>query len=303
MLFDRVAELEIGQSGSKGILIKDLRFAFNIEKTSSETLNSSTVKIYNLNLSSRKLIAIPNNILILRAGYAQDVGAITIFTGSVRRALTMREGVDWITELQLDDGLIAYRDSKISLSFAVGVSALSVLKTVAGQFNLPVGTLPLGIVDKAYTTGFSFVGRVREAMAKVCAYLGLEWSIQNQQIQIIKKGGTVKNQIVLLSPESGLIGSPAFESKTMNEKAAAKKSVTTDSKGKVVKSGAKGDVKQRLQVEGFTATSLLQPTIQCGNVIKLKAEGIEEFLKVEKLTHNGDTHGAEWTTELTLRYL
>jgi len=48
-----------------------------------------------------------NNAVILKAGYEQDIGAITIFVGIVRRSLTIRDGCDWITELELDDGLLA----------------------------------------------------------------------------------------------------------------------------------------------------------------------------------------------------
>lgn len=304
-LFNRVAELEVGQAGAKGILIKDLRFSFNIEKTSSETLNNSTLKIYNLSPSSRKLVETPNNLVILRAGYSQDIGAITIFTGNIRRALTMREGVDWVTELELDDGLLAYRDSKVSLSFAPGINAVNVLSNVASRFGLSVNPLPGGIIAKTYPTGYSFVGRVREAMTKVCEYLDLEWSIQNQQIQILKKGGSVKNQVIVLSPESGLIGSPALESKTMSDKDAAKKGLSTDSKGVIKRNKVSdnGDVKQRLEIQGYKVKSLLQPTLQCGHIVKLKAEGIDGFFKVEKVNHIGDTFGSEWITELSLRFL
>lgn len=304
MLFNRVAELEVGQAGAKGILIKDLRFSFNIEKTSSETLNNSTLKIYNLSPSSRKLVETPNNLVILRAGYEQDIGAITIFTGNIRRALTVREGVDWVTELELDDGLIAYRDSKVSLSFSPGVSGVNVLTSIASKFNMPVKPLPSDIANKTYPTGYSFVGRVREAMTKVCEYLDLEWSIQNQEIQILKKGGSVKNQVIVLSPDSGLIGSPALESKTMSDKDAAKKGLSTNSQGVIKRNkvGENGDVKQRLEVQGYKVKSLLQPTIQCGHIVKLKAEGVDDFLKVEKVNHIGDTFGGEWVTELSLRY-
>lgn len=304
-LYDRVTELEVGQANGKGILIKDLRFSFNIEKTSSETLNNSTIKIYNLSKSSRKLVETPNNLLILRAGYNQDVGALTIFTGNVRRVLTSREGVDWVTDLELDDGLLAYRDSKVSLSFAPGIDAVNVLSNIASKFNIPVNTLPSDIVRKTYPSGYSFVGRVREAMTKVCDYLGLEWSIQNNQVQILKKGGSVKNQIIVLSPESGLIGSPAMESKTMGDKQAAKRGITINSAGVIKrnKETDSGNIKERLEIQGYKVKSLLQPTLQCGHIVKLKSEGIDGLFKIEKINHIGDNRSSEWLTELSLRFI
>lgn len=305
-LFDRVCELVVGQSGKEGILITDLRISFSIEKTLNETLNTSTIKIYNLSPTSRKLVETPNNAVVLKAGYKQDKGALTIFVGIVRRSLTTREGPDWVTNLELDDGLIAYRDSKTSLSFAAGTSARDVLSQIANKFGLPVGTIPEG--DKQYPQGFSFVGRVRDAMNKVCNYLGFEWSIQNQEIQIIKKGGFKERTAIVISQDSGMVGSPELEAKTMSDKLAAKQGLTTNSKGVVTKRSDKLSVsdnppKDRLEVQGYKVNMLMQPTILPGHVVKLEAEGINDFFKVVKISQDGDTHGNEWHTQATLRFL
>lgn len=306
-LFDRVCELIVGQSGKDGILITDLRISFSIEKTLNETLNKSTIKIYNLSPTSRKLVETPNNAVILKAGYKQDKGAVTIFVGIVRRSLTSREGPDWITELELDDGLIAYRDSKTSLSFAPGSSARDVLSQVASKFGLPIGSLPEE-GDKQYPQGFSFVGRVRDAMNKVCNYLGYSWSIQNQEIQIIKKGGFKERTAIVISQDTGMVKSPELEAKTMSDKLAAKQGLTTASNGVITKRSDKLTVsnnppKDRLEVQGYKVNTLLQPTVLPGHVVKLEAEGINDFFRVEKCTHQADTHGSEFVTELSLRFI
>ncbi|MGN6702933.1 MAG: phage protein [Burkholderiaceae bacterium] len=306
-LFDRTAELIVGPSGGSGKLITDLRFEFVIEKSASETLNSSTVRVYNMSPESRRLVETPNNALILKAGYKQDVGALTIFVGIVRRVLTVRDGVDWVTEMELDDGLIAYRDAKASLTFGPGAAGVDVLTAVANQFALPVRPLPADIPGKTYAAGFSFVGRIRECMTKVCDYLGLEWSIQNQEIQILRKGGVVKDTAIVLSPDTGMIGSPELEAKTMTEAAAAKKGITTNQAGVVVRGTkvlASGKESTRLEIQGYKIKSLLQPTIQPGGYVQVKSAGIDgQFFRVEKVTHRGDTGGREWETEITVRFI
>lgn len=304
MLFDRVASLVVGQSGKQGILIEDLRFSFKIEKTLTETLNNSTLSIYNLNPDSRRLVETPNNAVILNAGYKQESGPVACFVGIVRRSLTVREGQDWRTDFELDDGLIAYRDSKQSISFAPGIGGRDVLIAVSNKFGLPVRPIP-DFTNKTYPQGFSFVGRTREAMAKVCNYLNLEWSIQNQEVQIIKKGGSLKRTAIVLNENTGMIGSPALEAKTMSEKAAAKKGITADTAGVIKrrKEDAKGEIEDMLEVQGYKVVSLLQPTIEPGHVVKLEAAGVNNWFKVEKLTHTGDTHGSEWKTELSLRFI
>lgn len=306
MLFDRVASLVIGQSGGKGVEVAGLRIVFNIEKTSTETLNNSTIDIYNLSPDSQKLIETPNNAVILKAGYKQDVGAQTIFVGIVRRSLTVRDGPDWVTKLELDDGLLAYRDSKKSFSFPAGASGIGVLKSVAASFNLPVRQLAKDIQDKTYTQGFSFVGRSREAMAKVCGYLGLEWSIQNQEIQVIKKGGTVQRTALVLSEDTGMIGSPALEAKTLSDKAAAKQGITVNSAGVIQrrKENVDGEIDTKLEVQGYKVVSLLQPSLEPGAVVQLKSAKVDGiFMRVEKVNHKGDTHGGEWHSDISLRFV
>lgn len=306
-LFNRVCELIIGPSGADGISIKDLRISFSIEKTATETLNTSTIRVYNLSDASRKLFT-PNNAVVLKAGYSDDVGAVTIFIGIIRRSLTLREGPDWVTDLELDDGLIAYRDSKTSVSFAPGSLGVNVLEGVASKFGLPLSKLPSEILSKTYPQGFSFVGRVRECMTKVCNYLGLEWSIQNQEIQVIKKGGHVERTALLISSNTGMLDSPELESKTMSDKLAAKQGITTKSDGVTVKKSDKLTVsgnppKDRLEVNGYKVRTLLQPTILPGSLIQLQAKGIDNFFRVEKVTHQGDTHGKEFETECNVRFI
>lgn len=306
MLFNRVASLVIGSEGGKGRQLKELRFAFSIQKGSTKTPNQCSVRVWNLSPDSRAEVEVIGNVLILKAGYSEDIGAATIFSGNVTRSLTIREGADLITELELQDGFEEFRDTKSSFSFGKGVTTLQVVDTVAARFGLAVRPLPRDIALKQYPAGFAFVGRVRDAMDKVCENSDLEWSIQNREIQIIKKGGVFKEQAYVISPESGLIASPTQESKTMTEKAAAKQGITSRQPGvrRSTKRDKDGDIKEVLQVLGYKARTLLQPLIEPGSTIQLKTTSIKgEFFRVEELTHTGDTHGKEWETELTLRFL
>jgi hypothetical protein len=305
MLFDRVVEVIAGKSGGQGVLIDKLRINFSIEKTSTETLNNSKIKIYNLSENTRKQVEIANNAVILKAGYSMDGGPKTIFVGIIRRSLTVKEGQDWITEIELDDGLLSYRDSKDSIAFDKGASGLAVLKFVASKFDLPVRPLP-DVQDKSYPKGFSFVGRTRECMTNVCNYLGLEWSIQNQEIQIIKKGGTLQSKAFVISEETGMIESPALEAKTLSDKAAGKRGITSDSAGVIKrrKETVDGEIQDRLEVQGYKVKTLLNPLIEPGAIVQLKSRGIEPaFLRVEKVNHNGDSQSGPYETEIVLRFI
>lgn len=305
-LFDRVVELTIGQEGGKGVTITDLRISFSIEKGATKNPNKCTCRIYNMSKATRELVQVVGNVLILKAGYRQDIGAQTIFTGTITRYLTVKEGPDWVTELEMMDGLLEFRDAKVSVSFAPGVQAVDVLRNVAGKFNLPVRTLPENIAPLQYPDGFAFVGRVREAMDKVCEYMGLEWSIQDREVQILQKGGVFKQKAILLSSDTGMVGSPEQEAKTMTDKAAAKEGITKTQKGvqTTYKLDKDGNKQERLRVLGYRVKSLLQPTLQPGGYVQIKSVGIDgEFFRIERLVHNGDNLGGEFLTELTLRFV
>lgn len=306
MLFNRVASLVVGKEGGKGKELAGLRFSFSIQKGSTKTPNQCTVKVWNAAPDTRALIEVIGNVLILKAGYAEDVGATTIFSGNVTRSLTVREGPDWITELEIQDGFLEFRDAKVSLTFGKGATITQVVSAISKKFNLPVRPLPADVAKKQYPAGFAFVGRVRDAMDKACENGDLEWSIQNREIQVIKKGGVFKQKAYLLTPDTGMVGSPMQETKTMTEKAAAKEGITANQPGvrKTTRRDNDFEVQEVLQVFGYKVKTLLQPLIEPGGYVQVKSKGINgEFFRVEELTHTGDTHGNEWHTELTLRYV
>lgn len=306
MLFDRVASLVIGKDGKQGRELTGLRFAFSIEKQSTKAPNKCTLKVWNLAPETRGLVEAIGNVLILKAGYVQDTGAQTIFQGDVIRALTVREGPDWVTELEMQDGHKEFRDTKASVSYGRGATALQVLGDLSKRFGLPVRELPADVAAKQYPNGFSFVGRLRDAMEKACDYLKLEWSIQNREIQIIKKGGVFQKRAVVLSSDTGMVESPMLESKTMTEKAAAKDGITASQPGvrATTQRNDDGEIERVLQVNGYKVKSLLQPSLEPGGYVQLKSKSIDgQFFRIEELTHVGDTFGSEWHTNITLRFV
>lgn len=116
-LFLRTGEIIVGQPQGEAVSIKDLRFEFDITKTASKTANEASLKIYNAAPTTITLMETVNNVVIIKAGYVNDIGAITIFTGTTCRSLTYQDGPDIITEMELRDSVIPLRDAKISVSF------------------------------------------------------------------------------------------------------------------------------------------------------------------------------------------
>ena len=311
MLFNRVAELTVGEANGKAVIIRDLRFSFAINKDSDKTSNKLVLKIYNMNNQTRHLVERVNNNVILKAGYADDLGPITIFAGTVLSAWTIKDGNDVITELNVRDGALPLRQAKISVSYIPGISALSVLKDVADSFGLPVKPLPESIEDKVYSSGFSFCGKAETAMKNICQYLGLTWSIQNHEVQILNKDKPFGDELVVLTPENGLIGIP---SRIIDSTRNQSQGESSPASSLLLSESLPG---KQYQIEGYTVKSLLQPRLYPGCYVGLESRALllnpendnegtklpRAFFRAEVVTHSGDTHDGEWFTECELKSL
>ncbi len=302
MLFDRVVSLTVGD-GKLALEIQDLRISFTIRKDLNPDPNKSTVRIWNLTKNHRAMIEKPGTVVWLKAGYSLDAGLVTIFTGTVVRAYSRREREDIVTELQLEDGFLEYRDTKVSLSFAKGTKLRTILQTACNQFGLGVRPLPEEIAETSYNSGFAFVGRLKDCLNKICANSDLQWSIQNREVQVIHSGGYFRKKSLHINANSGMIGSPRLQTRTVSSKKAAQRGISSQSKDTitVVKSTKTGKERISYITTGYRVSTLLQPTIEPGQYVKVTSIALDgEWLKVEEVTHRGDTFG-QWETTFSGR--
>lgn len=311
MLFKRIAELVIGEANGKAVIIRNLRFSFAIAKDNDKTTNNLTLVIYNMSPATRSRVERVNNSVILKAGYEQDIGPVTLFTGAVVSAWTEKKDRDIITTLSVRDGILPLRDTKLSLSYNPGISALTVLKAIADCFGLPVKPLPKHIAEKSYPTGYAFVGKAEVAMQEVCRYLDLTWSIQNHEIQILDKHHPFGDELVMLTPDNGLIGIPARMVDATRNKSSGVLSTPT---GMLLSESQPKT--EKFQIDGYKVQCLLQPRLFPGCYVGLESDMLlldptidnspdrsrpRAYFRAETVTHSGDTHEDSWLTECQLR--
>lgn len=247
-----------------------LRVQFKVEKTRDRDPNTADVTIYNLSEGSRKAFSVKERApVVVEAGYAGNLHKV--FSGTLSLAGHLRQGADWVTKFQAGDGLASYRSARISENFNPGVLVQDVVKKVAAKMGVGLGNVArkLGEGDfrgglTEFTKGFAAAGQSSDVFDSLMRTLGFQWSIQDGQLEISKEGEPVDDQVVVLSPTTGLVGSPEI--------------------------GDKGAVKIR---------SLLQPGVSTGRLVQVRSALIDgAFFQVEKTTHYGDTWGAEWYTDI-----
>lgn len=290
-LFDRIARLTVGQPGGDGVVIENLRMKFEIEKDPTDTTNKCKATIYNLAPKTRMLVERDDSICVLEVGYKESDGLKRIFVGAITHATTRNDGPDQVTELELSDGQIAIRDSVASVGYAAGTNGLQIVTDIVAQMGLTLRVGPDVTFDD-YPNGYSFAGYARDALNVLCDAAGAEWSIQNNDLQVVMEGGTTGVRALVFAAESGLIGSPERIVRAPHKAC----SETTSSKKKKKKKKREKPKKQA----GWRIETLLAPTVNPGDAVKVESATVEGWFRVESLKHEGDTHGGDWRSKIDL---
>jgi hypothetical protein len=256
-LFDRQAVIIFGPAGLEGKRLEGLRVKFEIEKTIEKFVNKASISVYNLTRDSQSLCEKKDLTLLLSVGY----GALLedIFKGDVARPITVMEGSDYITTFEVGDGEKAYKESKVNFTFKEGTALKDMFLDVAKTFGKQIKDMADLPADKLLN-GFTATGLSRNVLDDITAKSGLEWSIQDGDIQITKRGKTTSEEAVLLSSSTGLIGRPMKKD------------------------------------DSYEFTSLLQPKIKPGRKVQIDTPNLKGIFRCEKVIHKGDNFDKDWFT-------
>jgi hypothetical protein len=268
-LWNRKAVVTMGPKGEEGVRIEGLRVSFDIVKTNKKSANNAKIVIYNLNESNKSILKTKEDIsLMLEVGYGSNVDLL--FTGDVVRSSTQRNGADFLTTIEIEDGDQALTTATIDKSYVAGTD----LKTVvddALQSMKDAGQVIIGSVnsikDDIAQNGFTASGLASKVIDEITKKQGLEFSIQDNETQILGESEDTGEEAIVLTPSTGLIGSPRI--------------------GLIGKEAAK--------VDGIEFKALIQTTrFKPGRVVQIKSREVDGFFKILKSKFMGDTHAPAW---------
>lgn len=270
-LFQRAVRLTVDTQQIEGLDVQ-----FKVRKTSNKEPNTCECSVYNLSQASRALLGEKGIQLTLDAGY---VGTLAqIFRGNAT-CYHEHVGADWITRLSIVDGERSYRYALVNENFKPGTMVHHVVARVASALNLDV-TDAVNLVrannTEQFTQGYVAHGRASTELDKLLKGRGFEWSIQDGRLQVLLKGTTTSHREVVLTPDSGLIGSPTFGTASVGNPEPGQK---------------RGPRVLKLK-------SLLQPDLKPGRRVHVESEGIKGTFRILTVTHSGDTSGADWYSDV-----
>lgn len=256
-----------------GVQLNNLDCVFRVKKNLKPEPNTAELRLFNLAPSTRKILETPKKLILrLEAGYPGAVAQL--FLGEVRSAHSFREGPDIVTEVSTGDSEQEIQTARISMSVGPKVPANVALTAIARTLGVGLGNVPIAAAKLAakgsafFGPGTAIYGHAADLLTDFCRSADLEWSIQDGVLQILDRGKALEDMAVLLSPDTGLLGSP-----------------TVDNKGLV------------------HATALIQPDIRPGRKVAFDtlALKIAQGYRIQECEYSGDTAGNDWQVSFSAK--
>lgn len=205
----RACGLVVGGKTGQGLDLSGLRIKFSTKKGDTETPNSAEITVYNLSEDTSNRIGREFSRVLLSAGYESNNGLV--FDGNIRQVLRGREnGTDSVTTIIAADGDAAYNNAVINQTLAAGSKPGDQVKACQQTFaakGAGAGHTP-ELEGPSLPRGKVMYGMSRKYMRDVAKGTDTTWSIQDGKVQMVKVKGYLPGEAVVLTSETGLIGTP-----------------------------------------------------------------------------------------------
>lgn len=184
---------------------------FDIMRRTLSSANNSVIKIYNLSELNRSNLQ--KNIwnfgalrpILLRAGYGTNLPII--FKGTIQRAFSVRQGVNFITQIEAFDAGFDYVNSKVNKSFPAGVTYSFIIKSLIESFtDVELGFI--GDYPSVTTRGSSYVGNIGDILKNLSDG---GFFIDNGIANVIHDNESLQGELELIDSANGLLGTPRLE--------------------------------------------------------------------------------------------
>lgn len=271
-LFRRAWRVQVGS-----LDVSELAIRFKAKRTLAMRAGTLDLEIRNLSPEHRREIQTARRFrtfVEVQAGYVG--GMSLIFRGDLRKAVPAREGTDWIVKVTAGDGEHALRSARVSRSFAPGTTVQAVVQHIAEAMGVGIGNAvtalrgaslgTAGLLGDALPEGTVLHGSAAAELTRLCESARKTWSIQEGNLQILDLGGALSRTAILLSPDTGMVGTPEI-------------------------------VNRRV----ITVKALLQPGLVPGQQVVVQSDALLSTApwRITEADYSGDTHGVDWYATLT----
>lgn len=189
---------------------------FDIQRNILTSANVCSIRIYNLSERNRNQILKDQYTyddlrkVTLQAGYGSGPNYPVIFRGEISRAWSVREGVNFITQIECFDGGFAFINATSNFQFPDGTTQQNVAEALIAslaQYNVTRGAI--GEIPGELSRGASYTGNTIDVLRELT---GGAFFIDNGKANVLSDSECLRStQIQVISSASGLLGTPVRE--------------------------------------------------------------------------------------------
>jgi hypothetical protein len=281
VLFGRKYRVIVASATSGGGLdVSQLKCRFVVNKTLTQDPNYSDITIYNLSAASEGAIITQGSRVILEAGYEGQDHYGCIFDGQVVQSIRSKEkGTDYLLTLVGLDGDGYLNNNLVRTTLARGQTLRTIAESCVSKAETPAygGAVSSGLSDQKLPRGRVLFGAPSDILRQVAQSGQAQLYVEDGTVHIIKAPDVPANEAILLTPETGLVGS----------------------------------VEQT--EDGCRGVCLLNPRIRLNTLLNIPAQYVVArhvdkdkaaldinqggVYRVAAITHKGDTRGDDWYTQ------
>lgn len=210
--FGRNYQLAIGTGNGEILTIQPpFTIELDITRNTLTSANVCQIRIYNLSKINRNKIRF--NIsnygtyrpIILRAGYGTTLPEI--FSGNISQAWSVREGVNFITQIECYDGGFAFANGVTESQFPAGTPQVAVIRSIMD--DLPQVTVgAVGNYPGVLTRGNTYTGNTADILRQLT---GGGFFVDKQKAYALRTNEYIPGQALVINAQSGLLGTPLLE--------------------------------------------------------------------------------------------
>lgn len=261
---------------SRSVDVSGLKIEFSFEKALQSKPNSGKIRIWNLKASTAKFAKSATAVQIV-AGYDNNRGLV--YRGDLRRVSNrrssttnttrlsqVREGIDFITELDLGGHVEALTSAYFQRSYAGTVPLKTVIAEALSTFTLvPSNT---DILPDITLEDYCWSGKTSDLLDSLLLDTDFGWHEDDGLIVFHETEKPISLNPVRVNPDTGLLSTPEIERRSIKFK------------------------------------TMLNPALRVGGLIHLESTDNPEAngsWKVKKLVLRGSNREGEHTTEVEAR--
>lgn len=257
----RVVRVTIGVSGAAGLLFEEQDIDGSVRSYRGSKPNEGQVTIHNLSTATIAQLEKPNQVMRIEAG-TDYIGQIFIGSVAKRGVVTKNDIPNRQTTITARDGRRVYRDTRVSVAYPANVTIAQIAQDLLGYATRQGVALGLGseFPPGIYPDGWAFQGQWRQALDEILQPEGYYWTIQGGVIYVLSELSDVPGNVPLLSPDTGLAGSPTRTDK------------------------------------GCNLESIMNPAIIAGRATQVTSQFFNGLYRNVNVSHQFSNYGKDWKT-------